>query len=151
MPTQNSIGFDCRIVHVISSSQWRPITVRNMKDGRRSGTKVGWQVRPQGKRGWRRRLRLMTERHGTVFSARRQMCGRGLNVVVAKRAFQQFCWTHTCKQRCRRSPVGRSRHRQVMVKTRTHAYMAKWALRTESRESHEENKKLEEGTKYSQV
>ena len=71
----------------------------------------------QGKRCWRRRLRLMTERHGTVFSARRQMCGRGLNVVVARWAIQQFCRTHTCKQRCRRSQVGRSRHRQVMVKT----------------------------------
>ena len=28
----------------------------------------------------------MTERHGTVVSARSQMCGRGLNVVVARLA-----------------------------------------------------------------
>ena len=74
----------------------------------------GWQ---EGKRFWRRRSRLMTERHGAVFSARRQICGRVLNVVVARLAFQQFCRSNTCTQRCRRSPVGRSRHRQVMVKT----------------------------------
>ena len=46
----NSSGSHRRIAHVISSSQWRPIAGRKMKDGGRSGRKVGWQVRPQGKR-----------------------------------------------------------------------------------------------------